>query len=73
MIVSTLPRVFFYEPGRGDDPIELPDPNADMSIERVQSLFAVNYPEISTAKVRGPIFNSDKVEYHFTISLGQKG
>jgi PRTRC genetic system protein C len=52
---------------------KLPDPNPQMDIEQVRSVYATQFPEIATATLTGPEAVGDKLVYHFERAIGSKG
>jgi PRTRC genetic system protein C len=53
--------------------IKLPDPNAQMSVEDVRGVLAMQYPEIATAAITGPEPVGDTLKYTFERAIGSKG
>ena len=53
--------------------VRLPDPNSRLSAEEVKSIYAAQYPELTTAVINGPEAVGDKLRYEFVKSLGVKG
>ncbi len=51
----------------------LPDPDSDMSVERVREMYMPTHPEITTAQVVGPEFVDGKMRYTFNRVIGHKG
>jgi len=52
---------------------KLPDPNGQLDVEQVRSLYATQFPEIATATVTGPEAVGDKLVYRFERAIGAKG
>jgi PRTRC genetic system protein C len=52
---------------------KLPDPNEQLDVEQVRSLYATQFPEIATATVTGPEAVGDKLVYRFERAIGSKG
>lgn len=67
MKISQLPRIFKHKE------ITLPDPGVEMTPERVLSFYANTYPELTVAKIEGPVIEDEKAVYTFVPTLGQKG
>jgi PRTRC genetic system protein C len=53
--------------------VRLPDPDPKLSAEDVRTLYAHQYPEITTASITGPEAVGDKLVYRFTRAIGTKG
>ena len=53
--------------------IKLPDPNPDLPVEGVREVFAMTYPEITTAAVEGPEPVGNRLRYRFSRAVGSKG
>ena len=53
--------------------IKLPDPNPELTVEKVREIHAMNYPEISTAAVEGPEILGNRLRYTFFRAVGTKG
>lgn len=53
--------------------IVLDDPNVNMSPAEVMDFYSMNYPELTTATVHGPLIKEDMVEYEFKTTIGTKG
>lgn len=49
------------------------DPNEDFSPEAVCNHYANLYAILTTAKISGPDFKNDTMEYKFVSTLGTKG
>jgi PRTRC genetic system protein C len=67
--VSTAVRIFVIDKSG----IEIPDPDPNMSIENVMTLYSGMYPELTTATVHGPEYRNDNVIYRFKSVIGTKG
>ena len=52
---------------------KLPDPNPQVDIEQVRSMYATQFPEIATAALTGPEAVGDKLVYRFERAIGAKG
>jgi PRTRC genetic system protein C len=68
MKVEALKREFHYNGG-----LRLPDPNPNLTVGEVISLYATTYPEITTAAIEGPEVIGDKLVYRLTRAIGTKG
>ena len=53
--------------------IKLPDPNPELTVEKVREIHAMTYPEISTAAVEGPEILGNRLRYTFSRAVGTKG
>jgi PRTRC genetic system protein C len=53
--------------------IKLPDPNRTATVEQVREVFALTYPEITTAAVEGPESIGGCLRYTFQRAVGSKG
>ena len=53
--------------------IKLPDPNPAATVENVREVFALTYPEITTAAVEGPESIGGRLRYTFQRAVGSKG
>ena len=67
MKVTKMVREFSYGGAR------LPDPNVDMEVEQVRSLYATQFPEIATATLTGPEAVGDKLVYRFERAIEIRG
>jgi PRTRC genetic system protein C len=67
--VSTAVRIFVID----KTDIEIPDPDPNMSLENVMTLYSGMYPELTTATVHGPEYRNDNVIYRFKSVIGTKG
>ena len=52
---------------------KLPDPNPQMDVEQVRSIYATQFPEMATAALTGPEAAGYKLVYHFERAIGAKG
>jgi len=71
MIVNELKRVFLHKENGVD--IRLTDPGAEFSASDVQNFYSANYPILTNAKIIGPEFKNDEVQYRFESTMGHKG
>jgi PRTRC genetic system protein C len=62
-----MTREFFF------NGIKLPDPNPTATVEQVREVFALTYPEITTAAVEGPESIGGRLRYTFQRAVGSKG
>ena len=53
--------------------IKLPDPNPELTVEKVREIHAMTYPEISTAAVEGPEPVGNRLRYTFSRAVATKG
>ena len=51
----------------------LPDPNPQMDVEQVRSMYATQFPEIATAALTGPEAVGDKLVYRFERAIEIRG
>lgn len=71
LVVNTLPRVFYFNEAGRDIP--LADPDTNLSKEAVLNFYANTYPVLTTAKIEGPVFKDDEMQYRFISTIGTKG
>lgn len=71
LVVNGMERSFTFK--KGNEQIELSDPNFADSPEAVMSYYANIYPELTTASVHGPEIKEDKAIYEFKTTIGTKG
>jgi PRTRC genetic system protein C len=67
---TTAQRRFVY------NGMELPDPSpegAPLSTDQVRDAYAGNYPELATARVKGPTMDGGVEVYTFVQNVGVKG
>jgi PRTRC genetic system protein C len=69
--VTSLVRSFKFRNGNTD--LILNDPNPAMLPEEVMEFFSNTYPELTTATVRGPEVEDDRIIYSFRTTIGTKG
>jgi PRTRC genetic system protein C len=67
MKIETLLREFSF------NGVRLPDPNPKLMVDEVRNLYAIAYPDITTAAIEGPEAVGDKLIYRFSRSIGTKG
>ena len=53
--------------------VKLPDPNPTLTAEQVREVFALTYPEITTAALEGPESVGGHLRYTFQRAVGSKG
>jgi len=53
--------------------LRLADPNPNLTVEEVRNLYAISYPEITTAAIEGPEAVGNKLIYRLTRAIGSKG
>ncbi len=71
LLVTEIPRVFKFQ--SDEDTIELIDPNPDYSPDEVMSLYAHQYPALTTSTVKGMEIIDDRAVYEFVTTVGTKG
>ncbi len=71
MLITELPRVFIFN-NEGSE-VVLDDLQESMSPESVLNFYSGTYPILTTAKIEGPEVANDRIEYHFTATIGTKG
>lgn len=71
LIVTGIPRVFKFE--LNSETIELTDPNPDFSPDEVMTLYANQYPILTTSTIKGMEIVEDKAVYEFVTTIGTKG
>ncbi len=71
MQTGKLKRKFILE--KNNKKIELADPNPTMSPEAVMNLYLGQYPELATASVGAPTYETDTAVYTFKTVVGTKG
>ena len=64
---KTVERVFRF------GALELPDPDPATPADEVKRLYAAQYPELTTAAVKGPELSGGRQIYVFERSVGTKG
>ena len=69
--IKGLKRVFILKKGNGT--LTLEDPDSRMSLSEVTDFYSINYPELTTATVHGPVIRDDRTEYEFKTTIGTKG
>jgi len=67
MKIEKLEREFSY------NGLRLADPNPNLTVEEVRNLYAISYPEITTAAIEGPEAVGNKLIYRLTRAIGSKG
>lgn len=53
--------------------VKLPDPNPDMTVEQVRTMYTPRYPDITTAVIEGPEAVGGKQVFRFVRAVGTKG
>lgn len=53
--------------------IALPDPGEHLTPQEVINYYSNQYPELTTATIKGPTPIDEKMVYHFDTVLGMKG
>ena len=66
-----MKRVFILKKGNGT--LTLEDPDSRMSLSEVTDFYSINYPELTTATVHGPVIRDDRTMYEFKTTIGTKG
>lgn len=67
LTTQAMPREFHYNGQK------LPDPDPNLSPDRVKAFYAVQYPELATAAIEGPTVTDGVLKFTMTRSLGTKG
>lgn len=52
---------------------ELPDPNPTLRAEDVRDIHAIQYPELATAAIEGPVVREGKRIFTYSTKVGTKG
>ena len=65
--VEKLSRFFNY------NGMSLPDPGQAVSLEQVRDVFSIQFPEIVSAEIEGPVRNGNRLEYTIRKAVGAKG
>lgn len=65
--IENLKRNFLYKNQN------LPDPNPNLTPDEVLSLYAAQYPELTTGSIQGPFMKENEVDYQFITNIGTKG
>ncbi|MEZ2334712.1 PRTRC system protein C [Mucilaginibacter sp. RCC_168] len=71
MEVTTISRVFLHK--HNGQEVRLADPGVQLTKEDVRNFYASIYPILTTAKIRGPEFKDDEMQFHFETTMGTKG
>lgn len=71
MEVTNLKRKFSFK--KGNDTVELPDPNPEFSADEVMQFYSTQYSELTTSTVDGPKIKNDAAVYEFKTTVGTKG
>jgi PRTRC genetic system protein C len=53
--------------------MRLPDPNPALTAEEARGIFALTYPEITTAALEGPEAIEGRMRFTFQRAVGSKG
>lgn len=69
MEVKTLSREFINSKTKQ----VLPDPNPDMTPDKVREYYSNQYPELLNCSIQGPEILSTKLKFTFSTSIGTKG
>ena len=69
--ISSLPRIFKFK--HKNSVIMLDDPNPKFTASAVLNFYSNTYPELTTASIQGPVFESDSILYEFCSVMGTKG
>jgi PRTRC genetic system protein C len=73
LITSEMPRVFLFNGNGNDEQIKLSDPDRHLSPEAVLNFYSQTYPMLTTAKIEGPEFADDELQFRFESTIGTKG
>lgn len=71
MEITKISRVFLHK-HHGQE-VRLADPGEQLTKEDVRNFYANIYPILTTAKIRGPEFRDDEMQFHFETTMGTKG
>jgi PRTRC genetic system protein C len=69
--VTGLNRKFIFK--KGNQNLELEDPNPKLTPEEVMRWHVNTHPELNNATIAGPTVEGDKALYEFKTTLGSKG
>ena len=67
LTTQAMPREFHYNGQK------LPDPDPNLSPERVKAFYAAQYPELATAVLEGPTVKDGVLAYTASRAVGTKG
>lgn len=67
LVARAVPRVFFFNGLRMDDP------NPELPADRTRSVFSALYPDINTATLSGPRIVGREEHWHFERRITEKG
>lgn len=71
MQIQALTRKFIYQ--LNNDSIKLDDPGSHLNPQEVMDLYSLQYPELTTASLVGPVIEEDQQVYTFRTIIGSKG
>ncbi len=71
MLIQNITRKFIVTVN--NEPITLPDPNSEYSIDQVMSMYSNAYPELVNATYKELPIKDNVVTYEFLTTLGTKG
>jgi len=71
LLATQLERVFIFQDNEKE--IRLADPEAKWSTQAVLNFYSNTYPQLTTAKISGPVIKDDTVQYRFETVIGTKG
>jgi PRTRC genetic system protein C len=71
LVVNEIPRIFLFE--TDGNQTRLSDPDNKLSPEAVMNFYSHTYPVLLSAKIEGPEFNNDELQYQFISTIGTKG
>ncbi len=71
MIVQSLKRIFLHK--ENGQEVRLADPGAEFTPADVQNFYAGMYAILTNAKITGPEFVNDEMQYRFESTMGTKG
>ncbi|MGE9310847.1 PRTRC system protein C [Niabella sp. CJ426] len=71
LLATQLERVFIFQDKEKE--IRLTDPEPKWSTQAVLNFYSNTYPELTTAKISGPLIKEDAVQYRFETVIGTKG
>lgn len=73
LIVKPLERVFKFTPDGAKKELTLTDPGITLTPKEVLDHYANMYPEITNAKITGPILEKEQYVYKINTEKGQHG
>jgi len=71
MEVTAISRIFLHK--ENGQEVRLTDPGEHLTAADVRNFYANIYPILTTAKIRGPEFKDDEMQFRFETTMGTKG